>query len=115
MEVFVIFQRMLMLLAMMALGYISYKRNWLDEGGHKKLSEMVVNIFNPALVINGAITATAAGGSNLSLIKENLIFLFFKANNCKEFGFIVNSLSYVLKEVINSIISELSDSTLTYK
>lgn len=82
MEVFVIFQRMLMLLAMMALGYISYKRNWLDEGGHKKLSEMVVNIFNPALVINGAITATAAGGSNLSLIKENLIFVLIYYGIC---------------------------------
>jgi hypothetical protein len=32
---------MLMLLTMMALGYISYKKNWLDEGGHKKLSEIV--------------------------------------------------------------------------
>ncbi|MBR5648080.1 AEC family transporter [Pseudobutyrivibrio sp.] len=73
MEVFIIFQRMLMLLAMMALGYISYKRSWLDESSHKKLSQMVVNIFNPALVINGAITAT--GGSNLSLVKENLIFV----------------------------------------
>ena len=73
MEVFIIFQRMLMLLVMMALGYISYKRSWLDESSHKKLSQMVVNIFNPALVINGAITAT--GGSNLSLVKENLIFV----------------------------------------
>ena len=31
MSVFVIIQRMLMLLAMMALGYISYKKDWLDH------------------------------------------------------------------------------------
>ncbi len=75
MNVLLIFQRMLMLLAMMALGYISYKKKWLEDNSYKKLSEIVVNIFNPALVINGAIVATANGKPDMSLVKQNLIFV----------------------------------------
>ena len=76
MDVLVIFQRMLMLLAMMALGYICYKKKWLDDNSHKKVSEMVVNIFNPALVINGALVAIESGKPDLNIIKENVIFVF---------------------------------------
>lgn len=75
MNIFIIFQRMLMLLAMMGLGYICYKQKWLEDNSYKKLSEVVVNIFNPALVINGAITATSSGGADMSLVKENLMFV----------------------------------------
>lgn len=75
MDVLVIFQRMLMLLAMMALGYVCYKKKWLDDNSHKKVSEIVVNIFNPALVINGALVATESGKPDLNILKENLIFV----------------------------------------
>ena len=75
MNIFIIFQRMLMLLAMMGLGYVCYKKHWLEDNSYKKLSEVVVNIFNPALVINGALTATASGGADMSLVKENLMFV----------------------------------------
>lgn len=75
MNIFIIFQRMLMLLAMMGLGYISYKKNWLDDNSYKKLSGIVVNIFNPALVLNGSLTATSSGGADFSLVKENLMFV----------------------------------------
>lgn len=81
MDIFIIFQRMLMLLAMMGLGYVCYKKHWLEDNSYKKLSEVVVNIFNPALVINGALTATS-GGSDISLVKENLMFvvIYFVVN-----------------------------------
>ncbi len=75
MDILVIFQRMLMLLAMMGLGYVSYKKSWLEDHSYKKLSEIIVNIFNPALVINGALTATTAGSADISLVKENLIYV----------------------------------------
>ena len=71
MDILIIFQRMLMLLAMMALGYVCYKKHWLEDNSYKKLSEVVVNIFNPALVINGALTATAAGGADFKLVRES--------------------------------------------
>ena len=75
MDIIVIFQRMLMLLAMMGLGYLSYKKEWLDDYSYKKLSVIVVNIFNPALVINGALSVISAGGADLNLIKENFMFI----------------------------------------
>ncbi len=75
MSIFVIIQRMLMLLAMMALGYISYKKDWLDDLSYQKLSQVIVNVFNPALIINGALTANSSGGADMSLVKENLIFV----------------------------------------
>ena len=75
MNIIIIFQRMLMLLAMMGLGFICYRKKWLEDNSYKKLSEVVVNIFNPALVINGAITATASGAADMNLVKENLMFV----------------------------------------
>ncbi|MCR5546604.1 MAG: AEC family transporter [Lachnospiraceae bacterium] len=75
MSVALIFQRMLMLLAMMGLGYIGYKVKWIDDYSYSKLSAVVVNIFNPALVINGALTATAVGGTDFSVVKENMVFI----------------------------------------
>ena len=74
MSVLLIFQRMLMLLAMMTLGYAGYKVKWIDDHSYSKLSAIVVNIFNPALVINGALAATAAGSIDFSVVKENIYF-----------------------------------------
>lgn len=73
MDILVVFSRMLMLLAMMSLGFIAYKIKWMDDNGYEKLSKIVVNIFNPALVINGAISAT--GGADGKLVKENIMFV----------------------------------------
>ena len=72
MDVLVIFERMMMLFAMMMLGYIAYKIKWVDDAGYDKISKLVVNVFNPALIINGAMTA---GKAESSLIKENLFFV----------------------------------------
>ena len=75
MDILVIGQRMLMLLTMMGLGFLSYKKDWLDDLSYKKLSQIIVNIFNPALVINGALTANSSGSADINLVKENLIFI----------------------------------------
>lgn len=82
MDIIIIFQRMLMLLAMMGLGYLAYKKEWLDDYSYKKLSVIVVNIFNPALVINGALSAISSGGADMSVIKENFMFIviYFSLN-----------------------------------
>ncbi|MBR3770136.1 MAG: AEC family transporter, partial [Lachnospiraceae bacterium] len=60
MDIGVIFGQMLVLLAMMALGYFSYKKSWVtdDTAGH--LSKLVVNIFNPILVVNGVLGQNSA-------------------------------------------------------
>lgn len=82
MNIMIIFQRMLMLLAMMGMGFLCYRLNWLDDTSHKKLSEIVVNIFNPALIINGALTAASTSGADMRLIRENLMFvaIYFASN-----------------------------------
>ena len=73
---------MLMLLAMMGMGFLCYRLNWLDDTSHKKLSEIVVNIFNPALIINGALPAASTSGADMRLIRENLMFvaIYFASN-----------------------------------
>ncbi len=82
MNIMIIFQRMLMLLAMMGMGFLCYKKRWLDDVSYKKLSEIVVNIFNPALVINGALSAVSTSGADMDLVLENLMFvaIYFAAN-----------------------------------
>lgn len=66
MDIGVIFGQMLVLLAMMAVGYFSYKKSWVtdDTAGH--LSKLVVNIFNPILVVNGVLGQNSvAAGANI--------------------------------------------------
>lgn len=55
-----IFQQMLVLIAMMAVGYFVYRKGWISEITEQQLSKMVVNIFNPALVISGVLGRTDA-------------------------------------------------------
>ena len=42
MDTFVVLQQMLILLAMMAIGYVSYRKDWLDRNAYAKLSKIVV-------------------------------------------------------------------------
>ena len=51
MSAFIVLQQMLVLFAMMAIGYILWKIHWLDEDSCKGISKLVVNVFNPLLLI----------------------------------------------------------------
>lgn len=53
MNTFIVFQQMLILLAMMVIGYVSFRKDWLDRNAYTKLSKIVVNILNPLIIING--------------------------------------------------------------
>lgn len=64
---------MFMLFAMMLIGYVIWKRNWMDENAYQKLSRIVVNIFNPVLVIYGVAGKSSAG--NTGLLLQNLMFV----------------------------------------
>ncbi len=73
MNIGVIFGQMLVLLAMMAVGFFCYKKDWVSDETAGHLSKMVVNIFNPILVINGVLgqSGTKAGNN----VAWNLVFI----------------------------------------
>lgn len=80
MDTWVVFQQMLVLFAMMAVGYFSYRLNWLDDASCSKLSTIIVQVLNPAVIINGVLgkNSSAAGaliGQNLLLIILMFVFL----------------------------------------
>ncbi|MBQ8279028.1 MAG: AEC family transporter [Roseburia sp.] len=55
MNVGIIFGQMLVLLTMMAVGFFCYKKGWVSDETSGHLSKLVVNVFNPILVVNGVL------------------------------------------------------------
>lgn len=55
MNVFVVVQQMLVLLIMMAVGYVAFRMSWLDDHSYGKVSKVVINILNPCMMINGVL------------------------------------------------------------
>ena len=75
MDIQIIISQMLMLFAMMLMGYSVWALGRFDEPAYQKLSKIVVNIFNPILVLNGVMGKDASG--DISLILQNLGFVLF--------------------------------------
>lgn len=73
MDIFVIIQQMLVLLAMMLVGFIVFRIRWLDDNACSKMSKIVVNVLNPCLMINGVL----GGGARLegSMLVQTLILV----------------------------------------
>lgn len=69
----VVFGQMLVLLSMMAVGFWCYKKGWITDESSGHFSKLVVNVFNPVLVVNGVLgqNSSAAGGN----IGYNLMFI----------------------------------------
>lgn len=73
MNIGVIFGQMLVLLTMMGIGYFVYRKGWVSDSSAASLSKLVVNVFNPILVINGVLGADSGGAG--SRILENLFLV----------------------------------------
>lgn len=73
MSIGIIFGQMLVLLAMMAVGFFCYKKGWITDETSGHLSKLVVNVFNPILVVNGVLGQNAAGAGNS--VAWNIIFI----------------------------------------
>lgn len=73
MNVQIILSQMLMLFAMMIIGYFLWKKKWLDEPANQKLSKIVVNIFNPMLVVYGVLGKSS--GKDMGLVAQNLFLM----------------------------------------
>lgn len=55
MSAVIVLGQMLVLFAMMAVGYFAWKKQWIDERSQKGISKLVVDVFNPLLVISGIV------------------------------------------------------------
>ena len=87
MNIGIIFGQMLVLLAMMAVGFFCYKKSWVTDETAGHLSKLVVNVFNPILVINGVLGQTSAdAGSNVAW---NILFMLIYFALLMVVGFIL--------------------------
>lgn len=77
MNALIILQRMLVLFAMMMIGYFCYKKDWIDENAYGKLSKIVVNIMNPMLIINGVLNKNAGSDYRKIIINLVLMVIYF--------------------------------------
>ncbi len=73
MNFWVPFFQMIVLFGMMATGFFCYKKDWIDDAASSKLSKVVVNIFNPLLIINGVLGQS--GSADGDKIRMNLILI----------------------------------------
>lgn len=77
MNVGIIFGQMLVLFAMMMIGYFIYKKDWVTEDASKMLSKLVVNICNPILIINGVLSQDSIADMDSIFKNLKLIILYF--------------------------------------
>lgn len=77
MSALIILQQMLVLFAMMVIGYFCYKKDWIDENAHGKLSKIVVNIMNPMLIIKGVLNQDTGSDYRKILMNLFLIGIYF--------------------------------------
>ncbi len=75
MNIFLVAEQMLILFALMATGYLLRRIRWIDEVGASRLSFLVVNVFNPFLVISSVFGKTLS--STGTLFWENLVLVAF--------------------------------------
>ncbi len=77
MNILVIFGQMIMLFVMMLLGYFVYKRKWVTEESTVGLSKMVVNLFNPILIVYSVLSSTTVQDSSKMMQNLTLMIVFF--------------------------------------
>lgn len=79
MDNLVIFQQLLILFGLMSLGFYAQKRGWMTDPVSRSVSAMVVNIFNPMIMLSGAVSRSEDATG--AMVLENLILccIYFAA------------------------------------
>ena len=77
MQTIIVLKQMLVLFALMVVGYGCYKLTWLDQNSYAKLSKIVVNVFNPMLIINGVVGQAAGNDMKKILLNLALVGIYF--------------------------------------
>ncbi|HIX68814.1 MAG TPA: AEC family transporter [Candidatus Anaerostipes excrementavium] len=73
----IIFEKLLVLFAFMILGSLSYKKKWITDQGASQISRLIVNLFNPALIITGITSSDGAYTWDIVLMNFLLSILLF--------------------------------------
>ena len=101
----ILFEQLLVLLAMMATGYVAYSVSIIDDKGYTQLSSLVVRILNPFLMISGVLGKRIAFSSEE--IGQNIILVFALYTILFLLGFLYvrfirceNKRSYLLRMLI---------------
>ena len=81
MDIFLVAKQMLVLFSMMLIGYIIFRLHWVEQNTTSRLSGLVVNIFNPFLIITSVFgkSITSTGNlfwENLALVGLCYLILF---------------------------------------
>ena len=84
---FIIFQKLLVLFGFMFIGYLSYKKEWITDHTESQLSGLVLNIFNPALIISGVVGSSENGNWTMVLINLLLAVILFAILIFSNLGF----------------------------
>ncbi len=69
-------QQMTVLFLLMAIGYICYKKRIITDGVNKKLSAIVVNVANPALVLTSSMSEDKIQGHELMVTLVLVIAIY---------------------------------------
>ncbi len=105
MDYSILFQQLLILLAMMFVGYITYLFKLIDDKGYTQLSSLVVLVLNPFLMISGVAGKRIAFSSEI--INQNIILVITLYASLFVLGFIYvyligckNNTSYLYRMLI---------------
>lgn len=79
MSTWTLFQQLAVLFAMMALGYIAYRKTWITDESYKKMSSLVVFIFNPTLIVSGVLGKDVSTAGSIILENIILVIIMFAA------------------------------------
>ncbi len=74
MDALLVFQQMLVLMAMIATGFFAYKMKYIREDGQHQISTLIVKICNPILMFSAV--AEKTDESVYGFIRDNLICVF---------------------------------------
>lgn len=73
----IIFQKLLVLFGFMLIGSFSYRKKWITDASVSQISGLIVNIFNPALIISGVTGAEGKGDWELVLMNLLMAVILF--------------------------------------
>lgn len=77
MQTIIVLKQMIVLFVLMVVGYGCYKLTWLDQNSYAKLSKIVVNVFNPMLIINGVVGQATGNDMQKILLNLALVGIYF--------------------------------------
>lgn len=73
----ILFLQLLVLLALMTTGFITYKVGFIDDHTHSKLSSLIVWVLNPSLMISGVIGKTVDFAGEIILQNVIMVSAFY--------------------------------------